>query len=305
MEKQPRVSIIIPVYNAEKTLERCVDSIINNTYHNFELILIDDNSQDQSLSLCYKYKSEYTIIHHNMNNRGASYSRNKGIELSSGEYIMFVDSDDWIEPDYISLFVNSINNNKDCLVVSGYCNHDESNSGVLGLIKPKKGNYLALYEDTLLQQLWNKIFDANIIKDNTIQFNEELIIGEDFDFVLNYIDAIKENKVIIINSMPYHYMRDQETSLMYNVKPENVKTSLKNLEHLYNIMNMPKDEITSNLKNEKKKLVEVNAYLIMHNKGTSLMNKRKMIMTLSDGNNKLWINNIVLYIKEKISLWIR
>ena len=299
MNNQPKVSVVIPVYNAENTLVRCINSLLDNSYENIEIILVDDCSNDSSLDICKNFNKEKIIVHHNEKNRGASYSRNKGIELSTGDYIMFVDSDDWVDSEYVLSFVELINC-ENGLIVSGYYNHDESNSGVLSMIKPTESDLMFLYNNTLLQQLWNKIFDAKVIKKHSICFDEKLVIGEDFDFILNYLEVINNTKIMTIEKCLYHYMRDQKNSLMYNVKPDSVKISLMNLRHLYRISGMSNEEIGYNMRNEKQKVIDVNAYLIMHNKGVSLVDKRKMILELAEGDKRLWKKNFILYLKENI-----
>ena len=107
--KSPLISIIVPVYNAEKHLKRCLDSIICQTYKNLEIIIVDDGSEDGSGEICNKYAEHderVRVIH--QKNQGVSSARNAALEVSRGEYIAFVDSDDWIEEDMIQAFVERI-----------------------------------------------------------------------------------------------------------------------------------------------------------------------------------------------------
>lgn len=295
---EPKVSIIIPVYNAESTIERCLGSLINNSYKNLEIILVDDCSTDNSLKICRQYESDSIIVYHSNENHGPSFSRNKGLELSTGDYIMFVDSDDWVEANYVKMFVKNLNDDSN-FIICGYYNHDEMNSGVLGKIKPISNDLFELYNQTLLQQLWTKIFDARIVREINIRFNEELTIGEDFDFILHYLDQLDNLKIKTLDNMLYHYMRDQTTSLMYNVDSKNIDVSLYNLRHLYKLLGKSDEEIKELLEKEKNQLIDVNAYLIMHNKGMSLSEKKKLIKEMSEGNH-LYRKNRNLYFKEKI-----
>ena len=99
---KPLISIIIPVYNAEKYLKKCLDSVINQTYKNLEIILVDDGSTDKSPEICDKYaEKDSRIIVLHKENGGVSSSRNAGLDIFKGEYLSFVDSDDYVEPDYI------------------------------------------------------------------------------------------------------------------------------------------------------------------------------------------------------------
>lgn len=106
---QPLVSVIVPVYNVEKYLDKCISSIISQSYKNLQVLLVDDGSTDASSQICDKYADNDAriAVYHN-SNHGPSYSRNFGLEHSSGEYITFIDSDDWLEDDYVTNLVRAI-----------------------------------------------------------------------------------------------------------------------------------------------------------------------------------------------------
>ena len=115
---KPKLSVIVSVYNTEKYVEKCIDSLINQTYENLELIIIEDGSSDSSLSVLRKYeKNAKVLLIENGTNKGLSYSRNKGLELAHGEYVGFIDSDDYVENDYYEELMKSIINNKSDLAV--------------------------------------------------------------------------------------------------------------------------------------------------------------------------------------------
>ena len=113
MHVYPLISIIVPVYNTAVFLENCINSLLNQTYCNLEIILVDDGSTDESLEICQKYEknhSQIKCIH--IDNHGVSYARNIGLSVARGEYIGFVDSDDWIEPNmYSTLYRGMVSNN--------------------------------------------------------------------------------------------------------------------------------------------------------------------------------------------------
>lgn len=105
---EERISVIVPVYNAEKTIARCIETLLGQTYGNIELLLVDDGSKDGSLAICREYAEKdnrITVIH--KENGGVSSARNAGIEMAKGDYILFVDSDDYVEPDYVSAMVTA------------------------------------------------------------------------------------------------------------------------------------------------------------------------------------------------------
>ena len=121
------VSIIIPVYRAENTIIRCVESLVQGTYPNIEIILIEDCSPDQSWSACLALRDKYPCVKafRNNENCGVSATRNRGLQEMTGKYLMFVDSDDWVEPDFVASFVEAYQKYQPDLIVSGYINHDE------------------------------------------------------------------------------------------------------------------------------------------------------------------------------------
>lgn len=313
-----KISVVVPVYNAESIVERCVDSIISNNYDNLEVILVEDCSKDNSLEKCKELSEKYDCVRyvHNVVNMGVSYTRNRGIYEATGDYTMFVDSDDWIDKDYINSFIDVLNDNPMALTICGYVNHDEKYNGrtdnviwsntkknVSAKLKPE---LKTIYDRTLLQQLWNKAFVTKIIQDNKLKFDESISIGEDLRFILEYIKVSEIQDVVFINKPLYHYMRDQDGSLMYKVGLESVEEPLKNLRSLYELIGYSKNKIKESIDSDRKKQVNLYAYLIMHNAGMKMKEKKRLIFSLDSRNGKiLYKNNRNIYYKEKISKAIR
>lgn len=308
-----KYSIVVPVYNAENTIERCVESIIANNMDNIEIILIDDCSKDSSLEKCNAIAEKYkqiVVIHHDTN-KGVSYARNTGIYAAKGKYTLFVDSDDWIDSLYCNTFDRYISENPDSFLICGYVNHDEKYNGRTDIIgwndigeykvSNIKTELEVIYRSNLLQQLWNKLFITEIIQNNKLKFDESISIGEDFRFILEYIRVSKINKVVLINKPLYHYMRDQEGSLMFRVGLESVEEPLKNLVSLYQVVGYSQNEIEEKIVIDRKNQIELYAYLIMHNAGMSIKRKKKLIYNLDSKQGKyLYKKNKRIYIKEKI-----
>lgn len=313
-----KISVVVPVYNAESIVERCVDSIISNNYDNLEVILVEDCSKDNSLEKCKELSEKYDCVRyvHNVVNMGVSYTRNRGMYEATGDYTMFVDSDDWIDKDYINSFIDVLNDNPMALTICGYVNHDEKYNGrtdnviwsntkknVSAKLKPE---LKTIYDRTLLQQLWNKAFVTKIIQDNKLKFDESISIGEDLRFILEYIKVSEIQDVVFINKPLYHYMRDQDGSLMYKVGLESVEEPLKNLRSLYELIGYSKNKIKESIDSDRKKQVNLYAYLIMHNAGMKIKEKKRLIFSLDSQNGKiLYKNNRNIYYKEKISKAIR
>lgn len=191
-----KISIIIPVYNSEKYLSRCIDSILNQSYKNFEVILVNDGSTDCSESIIKTYLTRFPekFQYEFQNNSGAPVARNRGIDLARGDYITFVDSDDYLDEDFLISLIRH-NEGKD-VIVSGYKKTDEN--GVL-FVKMPKNDYWSLFKYTTN---WANLYKTSFIKENKIHF-EKFIIGEDVDFTLNCI--VHLNNYAIVTYAGYNY----------------------------------------------------------------------------------------------------
>lgn len=203
------ISIIVPVYNAQKYIKRCVESIVNQSYQKWELILIDDGSKDDSSLICDELKQTDSRIHvvHTVN-QGASAARNRGLDEAAGDYITFVDADDWVKPNHLEVLVNQIDLDVDLCI----------NSFIADLYygsRPYQYKEVKTHENiesinaffTILLQhsqfLWNKLFKSNIIKDNHIRFNTNISLGEDNIFILEYLNYIRGLSASSVCT--YHY----------------------------------------------------------------------------------------------------
>ena len=308
-----KVSVIIPVYNAADTIERCVDSILQIQRDDVEVVLVEDCSSDNSLSVCNMLDEKYSNVRclFNDQNRGVSYTRNKGVRNANGRYIMFVDSDDWVDPDYLDTFIDLACEKEELFAVCGYVNHDEKKNarteifaweGFEGVRKQSLDSVLKqLYDKRLLQQLWNKIFVTDWIKKNEIFFDESISIGEDLRFILEYIRKCNITEIYLINRPLYHYMRDQKGALMYRVGYEGVEEPLKNLRELYRILGKTDEEIEQILIAERQRQLEVYAYLIFHNYGMKRSEKKRLILALDEKQGKtLYKKNRCVFLKERI-----
>ena len=192
----PTVSIIVPVYNAEKTIGRCVDSILSQQYTDFELLLVDDGSKDGSGAICDSYAladSRVQVIH--KENTGVSDTRNIGISRARGVYLQFLDSDDWITPDATKLLVETARDHDCDLVISDFYR-------VVGERVSRKGDIdedrvLTREEDAahMMEQpadfyygvLWNKLYRRDFVESHRLRMDPELSWCEDFMFNLEYI----------------------------------------------------------------------------------------------------------------------
>lgn len=221
-----KASIIIPVYRAEKTLRRCVESILYGTERNVQVILVDDCSPDGSWAVCRALESEYgdrVVCLQNDKNRGVSYTRNRGLSHAKAEYILFVDSDDWVYGGYVQEMLRLAEQDEKALAVCGYIFVDCPNKRRQIYAYDTNGsntsvhtadNPFELERRILIQQLWNKVFRRSVIMAHRLAFDEQLSMGEDFKFVLDYLEAEKIKTFSIINRPLYVYVRHHGHSLM-------------------------------------------------------------------------------------------
>lgn len=219
----PEISIIVPIYNAENFLHYCIDSILKQTYNNFELLLVDDGSPDNSGKICDEYAKKdhrVTVIH--KENGGVSSARNAGIEVAEGEYICFVDSDDYLEEDYLSGLIGVKNCYSDIdNVWCGFQTVEDYNkknaakvvaSDICEMSFYNIKQIMSLHEKWLDPMPWNKLYYTRIIIDNNIRFPLDLSLGEDFLFNLEYLDHTN-GEIVIINKPLYNYIRNGKESL--------------------------------------------------------------------------------------------
>jgi glycosyltransferase involved in cell wall biosynthesis len=214
LEGQPLVSIVIPAYNAEKTLKRMLDSVTGQTWQNTQIILVDDGSRDNTLQIAREAAEQDARIQvHTQENRGVSQARNTGMRFCTGKYIRFLDADDTLPPESTEILVNKAEKEASDLVIGGYkeClgtrefrfnleNRDDTMSvtEMLPLLCRKANTYF-------YGVLWNKLFRRDIIEDMGLAFQDGLTYGEDFAFHVTYLK--KAERVSFVKEYLYDYHR--------------------------------------------------------------------------------------------------
>ena len=218
-------SIIIPVYNADKYIEKCIESIISQDRNKFEIIVVDDGSTDNTGIICDKYSNKYSNIKvFHTENKGVSRARNLGLSEAIGDYILFVDADDWVTSDYIDVISKEIegvdllffSNNRvidEKIIKQSYGdayaeNRAETEELILN-IKKQKYEYFGF--------TWNKCFSRNIISKNNILFVNDLSVREDEVFTNIYCSYV--NSIKFIKKILYNY-REQTTGLTCKKKSQ-------------------------------------------------------------------------------------
>jgi len=205
--KEDLITIIVPIYNAERFLDNCISSIIRQNYKNIEILLVVDGSPDRSIEICKKYKkNDKRISIIEKKNGGVSSARNIGIKNSKGKYILFVDSDDTLSESAISLLYNTINEGYDFVIGNYFIPQQERYGNVI----EKEFNYNKIFQCKVYNRkcydlndkvgntrtVWGKIYKSSIIKSNNILFDENIKLFEDGIFnieYLSYVNKIKES----------------------------------------------------------------------------------------------------------------
>ena len=225
----PKVSIIVPVYNVEPYLRRCIDSILAQSFADFELILVDDGSTDACGAICDEYveKDERILVIH-QENGGLSAARNTGIKASAGEYLLFCDSDDYVSDTWCDNLVNCISRDKKKFIFGGIhvVYHSQGNDSVQ-LRAPAAErktwtvtDFFELQGKNYTGYAWNVLYDAEIVRDNNLLFSKEYII-EDLPFnldYLNYVDIIEYS-----GAANYYYVQDERQTLSRKYYPDSFR----------------------------------------------------------------------------------
>ena len=236
-----KVSVIVPVYNTEKYLDKCIQSLVEQSLESLEIILLDDGSSDSSGEICERYGQRYeNVCVYHLKNGGPSKARNIGLRKAKGEYIGFVDSDDYVKKDIYKLLYEEAKQHKSDIVMCSYAIDNGNTSYELNM------NYRAAYEghEQIVSELCaaysqiyhnglysvcNKIFEHDMLQKNKILFDEDLIRAEDAWFVFACLKKAK--KVTFLNKTLYYY-RQISTSTMHTIQEDRYERSKKFREKL-------------------------------------------------------------------------
>ena len=222
-----KISIIVPIYNAEEWLEKCVNSIVEQTYFNIEILLINDGSTDKSLEICKKFENKDNRIKViDKKNEGVSKTRNLGIEKATGQYIKFVDSDDWLEKNTCEELIKIVKEEKTDLVICGlniYKNNELLRTPHLEkrIIEIKKNIKEFEYIYKVFASPCNKLYRKDKIAEN---FRLNLDIGEDLLFNIKYLENIE--KISVTDKCLYNVCLDNEDSLNRKFRKDKLDVNL-------------------------------------------------------------------------------
>lgn len=244
MEFKIKFSIIMPVYNFQEHLKKSINSIIGQTYCNWELIIINDGSIDDSKKICNEYfKLDKRIRVFHQKNKGVSASRNKALEKVSGDYVCFVDSDDWVNRFWLEKINKWILENPNVeLIINGwineYSNFSEKETIITDNCKINnldfREYYIKMYNENKFPGFcWNKVYKRSILEG--LRFREDFNIVE--DEIYNYEVYKNSKEILLISDAFYHYRRDTEISLTKIAKFKREKNIYYNAKQFYEIIN--------------------------------------------------------------------
>lgn len=298
------ISVVVPVYNVENYLKKCIDSIINQTYKKLEIILVDDGSTDSSKEICDEYikkDGRIKVIH--KENGGLSSARNVGIDIANGKYICFIDSDDWIEKSMLEKLINiAKNNNFDIVLCDYFIAYDEKNQIQKEDIEYKEySNYEALnkmYDDKLGVSMiiaWNKLYNIHLFDD--IRYPIGKIHEDEFT---TYKLIFKADKICYSNEKLYYYRQQDKsiTNSKFNKKRLDILQAFE--ERAYYMKNIVKDEILY-----KKTLTEYYGVIIKYyfKYRENYMEDKKTLKNMLKKARSIYVKNM-FYFKWNLKLRI-
>ena len=221
---KPLISIIIPLYNAENYIHKNIISILNQSYNNFELIVVNDSSTDKSLNIVKSFDDERIKLYTKIN-EGTSKARNYGLKYAKGDYILFIDADDYIETNTLEKYIEIIEKYNPDFITNGFYSETTS-SNYIDKIYSKSKYYkskddlkkdlVLLYRKNLLYNVWNKLFKKDIIVKNNLKF-KDINFGEDMIFVQDYIKCC--TSFYNLEDCLYHYVREVKNSITTSFIP--------------------------------------------------------------------------------------
>ena len=243
MNSQPKISVIVPVYKTEGLLDRCVESIVGQIYKNLEIILVDDGSPDNCPAMCDGWAekdSRIRVIH--KENGGVSSARNAALDIATGDYIGFVDSDDWIEPEMYSSLIQKISESGKNIAlcsyyaveISGERNECRCVADKEVLDKDDYFRFIVLGGDG--GYIWNRLYDADILKE--VRFDEDIWYSEDLLF--NFKAAQKSGGAAVLDSAEYNYFQKRVKKQAW-VMNDHSFDSMKAFEIMLSYKDIPED----------------------------------------------------------------
>ena len=319
------ISVIIPIYNVEKYLSDCIDSVLNQTYSNLEIILVDDGSTDNSGKICDSYEKKYSNIKTvHKKNAGLGYARNTGLEHATGDYVMFLDSDDYLDNDCLAILMKYMIDNSLDLVKSGLkrvtdsqkiiykSNYDDKlyvDLDIKNELLPKTIGSSPNKSDSIDMSVCGSIYKLNIIKNNKLKFySERDVLSEDLLFNIEYLILCDRCMTISYIGYNYRYNLNSLTTKYRRDRFEKVKYLYNHIENI-----IEKNNYTTDIDLRKKKSFFINVRMCINQerRRVSKKNNKESLLSISNiCNDPLTINAIKEYpindlgFKQKVFIFL-
>lgn len=300
------ISVVVPIYNVEEFLEKCVDSILSQSYSNLEIILVNDGSKDNCLKICRDYElKDSRIVVIDKENGGLSSARNAGIDKATGKYIMFIDSDDYIEKTTVEKLYNNISSNgadiSICNFFYSYKNENIRNNAILNTTIDDESKFSYLYGKYSLQTIisWNKLYKRELF--NEIRYPDGLI-HEDQYIICDLLDKSKKINYMTDEFLYYYVQRDNSIMSTFNINRFDV---IKGLNRRIEFFESKKyDMLINRTKVEK---IQLLYQLLKESKKGTVEDKNKYIIKSEEMDFKNTFRELKgakLDVKSKIKLFL-
>lgn len=290
------VTIVVPVYNTGKYLTKCIESILKQTYKNIEVLIINDGSTDDSEDVIKQF-NDIRIIYTKRKNHGVSATRNYGIKKAIGKYITFIDSDDWIEENYIYELVNGIDIH-DCIIMNSTDFNNRKSWKFISLNKEyilenRDAIKASISCDLMYSTCWGKLYKTDYVK--KIKFDENMSIAEDLKFLIEYFSISNTIKIIPLNLYHYNIRNGSAVRSGYNKKWNDEIKYLNELLEKYNsndinellinrlvnlYLNLLKFKLSKKDKRIIKRELKKNKWLFLQSSNNSFRKKIKFVINL-------------------------
>ena len=300
MSNNNKISIVVPIHNTQQWLENCLTSIKNQTYSNWEAILVDDGSTDKSGSISDKWANQDCRFHiKHIENSGVANARNLGLDLARGDFITFCDSDDHYEPEFLEVLkMIQEQSNSDLCIASLFVDRKESISShklpYVGVLEKQQfDGILKHWFDIAWMGLWNKLFKADLIKQFNLRFTSGLSMGEDSLFILEYIKHC--NKIDCKDVPIYHYVQRTGGSLTHGFNRDILRGTDLIIEKLLEeaeYFNCPIEEIKQSCMEKRSMALGNYFYSAMMSEKVEEFQRKEIYRQLKDSTwERHWLKN--------------
>ncbi|MBQ6210565.1 MAG: glycosyltransferase [Prevotella sp.] len=303
----PIISIVIPVYNVEKLLRKCLDSILSQTFTDYELIIVDDGSADQSGKICDEYKEKdqriVSVIH--QENQGSSAARNAGLSLAKGKYLSFIDADDWVEPQYLQSMLDCAEREHADLVISSFIRESTDYPALYNRNEPKDLSKRAVvlgYFTNLHAGLWNKLVLRELFVKNGIAFPQYNYYE---DMVVSTKITIAASNIVYSDTPLYHYVVHDSSMTQLQNAEKRLSLFTECLNNIMGIQEIPFVKSDKALLRASMNIVNFNKKKIIKNVSDervirSVLGQCRESITFSNIRS---ISDLLLYIASRFTIY--